>query len=52
MRGILNKEIIINSYLKITDIEYLEYSKINEDSNQYYVINDFDDLVKDSEENE
>lgn len=47
-----NKEIIINSYLKITDIEYLEYSKINEDSNQYYVINDFDDLVKDSEENE
>lgn len=41
-----DKEIIVHSYLKNTNIEYLEYSKMDEDSKNYYTINNFENLIK------
>lgn len=46
-----DKEIIIHSFVKNSDIKYLEYSKIDEENKMYYAINSFDDLRKDSGDN-
>ena len=40
-RRILGKNYIIDSYIKYDDIEYLQYSKIDENQSKYYKINDF-----------
>lgn len=45
-----DKEIIVHSYLKNVDVEYLEYSKMDEDNKKYYTINNYDDLTKASDD--
>lgn len=40
-QGTFDKNVIINSYIKYNDIEYLQYSKIDDEQTKYYQINNF-----------